>query len=59
MNTPKKDFEVVAREFEEVLSSKLPRGLGGALTRAEKALLKTFFLYLNNSSSSDDYPEPE
>ncbi len=49
MDTPKKEFEDVAREFEEVLSSKLPGGLGGRLTRAERALLKTFYIFLHSS----------
>lgn len=35
------DMEII-REFERVLSSKLPGGLGAPLTRAETALLLTF-----------------
>ncbi len=56
MSTPKKEFEDLAREFEDMLANKLPGGLGGRLTRAERALLKTFYLFIL-SSESDNEPE--
>ena len=54
MDTPKKEFEDVAREFEEVLANKLPGGLGGRLTRAERALLKTFYLFIQSALIDDE-----
>lgn len=45
MQTP--DIEQELREFERVLSSSLPGGLGAPLTRAEAALLRTFIRWRN------------
>ena len=46
MHTPKdEDFSTIIREFNKALSRMGP-GMGDPVTRAEKALLKTFYFFM-------------
>ena len=53
LNTTKEDLESADKEiqeFENEYLSKIPGGFGAPLTRAEKALLKTYILYKKKKS---------
>jgi hypothetical protein len=46
MHTPKdEDFSTIIKEFNKALSRMGP-GMGDPVTRAEKALLKTFYMFM-------------
>ena len=51
MSTPSvDDFDTIIKEFNAALS-KMGSGMGDPVTRSEKALLKTFFIFLVNRGS--------
>lgn len=45
MSTPQDEFNTIINEFNEALSRMGP-GIGDPVTRAERALLKTFYLFI-------------
>ena len=45
MITPKEDFNTIIEDFNNVLSNMGP-GMGDPVTRGERALLKTFYLFM-------------
>ena len=45
MNTPEEEFNTIINKFNEALSHMGP-GMGDPVTRGERALLKTFYLFL-------------
>lgn len=53
MNTPKdENFDTIIKEFNQVLSRMGP-GMGDPVTRAERALLKTFHIFLTERAQQD------
>jgi hypothetical protein len=54
MNTPKdENFDTIIEEFNQVLS-KMGPGMGDPVTRAERALLKTFHIFLTARAQQDE-----
>lgn len=45
MSTPEEEFNTIINKFNEALSHMGP-GIGDPVTRAERALLKTFYLFM-------------
>ena len=68
MNTPQDEFDTIINEFNEALSRMGP-GMGDPVTRAERALLKTFYLFIQREyeaqtehaaqTEKDSQPLPE
>ena len=56
MNTPnEQDFDTIIEKFNTALSRMGP-GIGDPVTRAERALLKTFFLFILQEHTSPEVP---
>lgn len=56
MSTPvESDFDTIIKEFNDVLFRMGP-GIGDPVTRAERALLKTFFMFLRQRAEAREAP---
>lgn len=63
MDTPQNEFDTIINEFNEALS-RLGPGMGDPVTRAERALIKTFYIFLTQRehaerTASDDPQEKD
>lgn len=55
MYTPQDEFDTIIHEFNEALSRMGP-GIGDPVTRAERALLKTFYLFIRQEYEAQTEP---
>ena len=62
MDTPEAEFDTIISKFNDALSQMGP-GMGDPVTRGERALLKTFWLFIQQEGedrlSSSSLPEIE
>ena len=55
MDTPQDEFDTIINKFNEALSRMGP-GIGDPVTRAERALLKTFYLFIRREYEAQTEP---
>jgi hypothetical protein len=55
MNTPQDEFDTIIIKFNDALSRMGP-GMGDPVTRGERALLKTFFIFIQKTNEAPAEP---